>query len=91
MIDPLDDEIAQNFTGESLDDEPRDVGDVKWFDTRKGYGFIQREGTSDVFVHFTSIDREKQVLREGERVEFTVVSGEKGPEARHVTVLVESL
>jgi CspA family cold shock protein len=70
-------------------DEPRQTGYVKWFDDQKKYGFISRENDSDVFVHFSNINRDPQTLNEYERVEFTVIPGEKGPEAHDVIVLVE--
>jgi CspA family cold shock protein len=63
-------------------------GTVKWFSRDKGYGFIQREGGDDVFVHFSAIQSEGfRTLEEGERVEFTVESGPKGPQAVNVVRL----
>ncbi|MDQ3876244.1 MAG: cold-shock protein, partial [Actinomycetota bacterium] len=54
-------------------------GTVKWFSNEKGYGFIEREGGEDVFVHFTAIAGEGyKTLTEGQRVEFEVVQGQKG-------------
>lgn len=67
--------------------EPRQVGHVKWFDDQKQYGFISREQGSDVFVHASNIRRDPPTLNEHERVEFTVVPGEKGPQAWDVVVL----
>ena len=63
-------------------------GTVKWFNGAKGYGFIEREGGDDVFVHFNAIvgDGYKN-LEEGQRVEFSVTQGAKGPQAEEVTVL----
>jgi len=63
-------------------------GTVKWFNGAKGYGFIEREGGDDVFVHFRAIvgDGYKN-LEEGQRVEFTVTQGQKGPQAENVVVL----
>ena len=63
-------------------------GTVKWFNGTKGYGFIEREGGDDVFVHFRAIvgDGYKN-LEEGQRVEFTVTQGQKGPQAENVVVL----
>lgn len=67
------------------------MGLVKWFNTRKGYGFIQREdGGRDVFVHYTAIvasDGEFRDLREGQRVEFDLSEGERGPIALNVVVV----
>ena len=60
----------------------REHGTVKWFNTRKGYGFITRDQGEDVFVHFKNIKESgRRAIREGERVSFVVVSGEKGPQA----------
>ena len=60
----------------------REHGTVKWFNTRKGYGFITRDQGEDVFVHFKNIKGSgRRAIREGERVSFVVVSGEKGPQA----------
>jgi CspA family cold shock protein len=58
---------------------------VKWFNRSKGYGFIQREGGDDVFVHYSSIQGEGyRNLDEGDRVEFNVESSPKGPQAANV-------
>jgi cold shock protein len=58
---------------------------VKWFSNEKGYGFIEREGGEDVFVHFTAISGEGyKTLTEGQRVEFEVVEGQKGLQASNV-------
>ena len=63
-------------------------GTVKWFNSEKGYGFIAREGGDDVFVHFSAIQGDGyKSLTEGERVEFDVVQGAKGPAAENVTRL----
>jgi CspA family cold shock protein len=65
-------------------------GTVKWFDTRKGYGFIEpSEGGDDVFVHYSSIkgnDDDFKNLNDGDEVEFEVEEGKKGPQAVNVTV-----
>lgn len=58
-------------------------GKVKWFNMRKGYGFIESEDGKDVFVHKTSI--EKGFLNEGDEVEFEVEETERGPNAKNVT------
>ncbi len=62
-------------------------GRVKWFDSRKGYGFIEAEdGSGDVFVHFSDIIGEGyKSLDEGDRVKFEVVNSAKGPKAINVT------
>ncbi len=65
--------------------EERVTGTVKWFNAQKGFGFIEREGGPDVFVHHSSILGEGyRELTEGERVEFTVTQGQKGPQASGV-------
>lgn len=60
-------------------------GFVKWFDTKKGYGFIEQPQGDDVFVHYTGIVGEGfKSLRAGEEVEFEIASGPKGPQATNV-------
>ena len=62
-----------------------ETGTVKWFNSRKGFGFIEREGGDDVFVHFSAIGGDGfKNLEEGQKVEFTVTDGEKGPQAEDV-------
>ena len=64
------------------------TGKVKWFNAKKGYGFICDEDGADVFVHFTALNMEGfKVLEEGDTVEYEVVDGEKGPQAANVTKL----
>ena len=66
----------------------REQGTVKWFNGSKGFGFIERASGGDVFVHFSSILGDGyRNLEEGQRVEFVVVQGQKGPQAQDVTVL----
>ena len=66
----------------------RVIGTVKWFSRAKGYGFIQREGGEDVFVHFSAIQGEGfRNLEEGDQVEFTIENGPKGPQAVNVVKL----
>jgi CspA family cold shock protein len=62
------------------------TGKVKWFDNRKGFGFIDYESTGkDVFVHHTCIDGEGfKTLKEGETVSFELIESDKGPKAQHV-------
>ena len=60
-------------------------GTVKWFSNEKGYGFIEREGGDDVFVHFSAITMDGyKSLTEGQRVSFEVVQGDKGAQAANV-------
>ena len=63
-------------------------GTVKWFNAKKGYGFISDEAGNEVFVHFSALNMEGfKVLEEGDTVEYEVVDGEKGPQAANVTKL----
>ena len=60
-------------------------GRVKWFNESKGYGFIEQENGRDVFVHFSAIQEEGfKTLREGQQVEFDIVTGPRGPQAENV-------
>ncbi len=64
-------------------------GTVKWFDNKKGYGFIERENGDDVFVHFSAINIEGyKTLNEGQKVSFEIVDGPKGKQASNVTAVV---
>ncbi|HBH98380.1 MAG TPA: cold-shock protein [Lachnospiraceae bacterium] len=61
-------------------------GTVKWFNNQKGYGFISDEQGNDVFVHFSALNMDGfKELKDGERVEFEVTEGEKGPQAANVS------
>ena len=63
-------------------------GTVKWFNSEKGFGFIEREGGDDVFVHFSAIQGDGyRSLEDGQRVEFDVAPGRKGEEAQNVRVV----
>jgi cold shock protein len=63
-------------------------GTVKWFNAEKGFGFIEREGGDDVFVHFSSIQGDGyRSLEDGQRVEFDVAPGRKGEEAQNVRIV----
>ncbi|MGH7901639.1 MAG: cold-shock protein, partial [Thermodesulfobacteriota bacterium] len=60
---------------------------VKWFNSTKGFGFIERDNQKDVFVHYSEINTTGyRTLEEGQRVEFTVVDGQKGPQAQNVVL-----
>ena len=66
----------------------KEQGTVKWFNGSKGYGFISREGGDDVFVHFNAIVGDGyRNLEEGQKVEFSVSQGAKGPQAENVVVI----
>lgn len=61
------------------------TGKIKWFSSEKGYGFIEREGGADVFVHFSAIEGEGyKSLEEGQEVEFEITEGDRGPQASNV-------
>ncbi|AEG59844.1 cold shock domain-containing protein [Desulforamulus ruminis] len=61
-------------------------GKVKWFNANKGYGFIESESGSDVFVHYSAIQTDGyRTLEEGQPVEFEIVEGSRGPQAANVT------
>jgi len=63
-------------------------GTVKWFDPKKGYGFITKEDGEDIFVHWTALQMDGfKTLQEGQTVEFDVVDGRKGPQAANVKVV----
>ncbi|MBM7625089.1 cold shock domain-containing protein [Sporohalobacter salinus] len=60
-------------------------GTVKWFDAKKGYGFIESEEGEDIFVHYSAIEEEGfKTLEDGQDVEFEIVEGDKGPQAENV-------
>ncbi|MDO7787499.1 cold shock domain-containing protein [Desulforamulus aquiferis] len=63
-------------------------GIVKWFNSEKGFGFIEVEGEKDVFAHFSAITGDGyKSLEEGQRVEFNVVQGNRGPQAENIVKL----
>jgi len=64
------------------------TGTVKWFNESKGYGFIQQDSGPDVFAHHNAISGSGfKTLAEGQRVEFNVTQGQKGPQAENITVI----
>lgn len=64
------------------------TGKVKWFNAEKGFGFIEREGGDDVFVHFSAIQTDGfKTLDEGQEVEFEITDGARGPQAANVVKL----
>ena len=77
---------AMQHVGRNMSE--RETGNVKWFDNAKGYGFIMRESGEDVFVHYRAISGEGyRSLKEGQQVEYTLQSGDKGFQAEDVTPL----
>jgi CspA family cold shock protein len=68
--------------------EDRIIGTVKWFNSEKGWGFIEREDAPDVFVHYSAIQAEGfKTLMQGQQVEFTIEEGPKGPQAANVMII----
>lgn len=66
----------------------RTTGTVKWFNEAKGFGFIEQESGPDVFVHFSNIVGDGfKTLAEGQKVEFTVTDGQKGPQAEEIVAI----
>lgn len=64
------------------------TGSVKWFNETKGFGFIEQESGPDVFVHFSAIKGDGfKTLADGQKVEFTVTDGQKGPQAENVVAV----
>lgn len=65
-----------------------ETGKVKWFNAEKGFGFIERESGTDVFVHYTALAMDGyKTLQEGQAVKFEVVEGSKGLQAANVSIL----
>lgn len=63
-------------------------GKVKWFDSAKGYGFIQSDEGKDIFVHYTGIERDGfKALQQGQEVSFQIADGKRGPQATKVKVV----
>jgi len=77
--------LGQEYVANTSESSDREAGNVKWFNANKGFGFITRDSGDDVFVHFRSIRGDgHRVLRDGQRVEFTVSQGDKGLQAEDV-------
>ncbi|WP_176503598.1 cold-shock protein [Cobetia sp. 5-11-6-3] len=71
-----------------VEDDDREIGEVKWFNVNKGYGFVTRESGEDVFVHFRAIrGKGHRTLAEGQKVRYHVISNERGLQADDVTVI----
>lgn len=71
-----------------VENDDREIGEVKWFNVNKGYGFITRDGGEDVFVHFRAIrGKGHRTLAEGQKVRYYVVENERGLQADDVTVI----
>jgi|TARA_B110000438_G_C15542488_1_gene533355 CspA family cold shock protein len=80
------DDYSDDYSSD--DSANRESGDVKWFNANKGFGFITRDNGDDVFVHFRSIrGKGHRVLRDGQRVEFSVSEGDKGLQADDVAAI----
>lgn len=87
-----DAEHQHDYDDDDVDDErryasaDRETGTVKWFNVRKGYGFITRDAGDDVFVHFRNIEGSgRRAIEEGQRVSFVVTDGDKGLQADEVS------
>ena len=66
----------------------KSTGTVKWFNESKGFGFIEQEGGADVFAHFSAITGDGfKTLIEGQRVEFDITQGQKGPQAENIVAV----
>jgi CspA family cold shock protein len=77
-------EVTASLSQESA----RETGVVKWFNGVKGFGFITRDNGEDIFVHYRSIrSKGRKVLNDGQRVEFSIIKGDKGYQAEDVTVV----
>jgi CspA family cold shock protein len=80
--------VATYYVNICLEEFLMEKGTVKWFNAEKGYGFITVDDGEDVFVHFSAINTDGfKSLDEGQRVEFEITEGEKGPQASNVSKL----
>ncbi len=81
-------QLARTSAPAATKQGPKETGNVKWFSSSKGFGFITRENGEDIFVHFRSISGDgHRILREGQKVEFAVTEGSKGLQAEDVIAL----
>jgi CspA family cold shock protein len=81
---------VKQIKGGQVMSENRVTGTVKWFNASKGFGFIEQDEGEDVFVHYSAIAGDGyRSLEEGQRVEYDVVEGERGPQAQEVSALEE--
>ncbi len=81
-------EYQNNLVLRHEEETNMEQGTVKWFNSEKGFGFIEREGGDDVFVHFSAIQGDGfKTLEEGQAVEFEVEDGARGPQAANVVKL----
>ncbi len=78
--------ISKSGKTDSKTDSRKETGSVKWFNASKGFGFITRANGEEIFVHFRSIVGQRS-LRDGQKVEFAVITGSKGLQAEEVTAL----
>ena len=77
---------SESESESSYSSSDRETGTVKWFNVRKGYGFITRDAGDDVFVHFRNIEGSgRRAIEEGQRVSFFVTNGDKGLQADEVS------
>jgi len=84
---PADDEDEDEETA-GYDSDDFEEGTVKWFNTKKGYGFITRDQGDDIFVHFRNIKGQgRRSLNDGQKVTYVVIEGDKGLQADHVSPL----
>lgn len=79
---------VSSYDDEEGEDDDRELGTVKWFNSSKGFGFLTRDNDEDVFVHYRAIrGRGRRFLIEGQQVRFYVTEGEKGKQAENVSII----
>lgn len=87
---PLMTMITGKSAGKTIHSAGREVGEIKWFNASKGFGFIRRQNGEEIFVHFRALrsdSPDRRQLRDGQRVSFVVTESEKGPQAEDVETL----